>query len=188
MCVPAQIVAVDFAYFFIRRRARARFPERPLMATAKTPNDDGGTVTGLFYDRDSVERAYRSIVSRGYGKDEISLAMAEETRKVLFPENGLVTNLGEKTAQEGIDLGNPKGRTPATVTAAVSASGAAGALLLLPGIGVVFAGPIAAALAGADATGVTGGLVGALQHWGIPASRMDECHAGIENGGVLIGV
>jgi hypothetical protein len=31
-------------------------------------------------------------------------------------------------------------------------------------------------------------LIGALQHWGIPASRMDEYHAGIENGGILMGV
>jgi hypothetical protein len=158
------------------------------MTTSKTSNDDVQMVTGLFYDRDSAERAYRSIVSRGYDKDEINLAMADETRKVLFPENGLVTELGEKAAQEGVDLGNPKGGTLATLTTAVSAIGAAGALLLLPGVGVVFAGPVAAALAGAAAAGVAGGLISALQHWGIPASRMDEYHAGIENGGVLMGV
>jgi hypothetical protein len=158
------------------------------MATSKTSHDSVGMVTGLFFDRDSAERAYRSIISRGYDKDEISLAMADETRKVLFPENGLVTDLGEKASQEGVDLGNPKGGTLATVTTAVSAIGAAGALLLIPGIGVVFAGPVAAALAGAAAAGVAGGLIGALQHWGIPASRMDEYHAGIENGGVLMGV
>ena len=158
------------------------------MAISKTSNDDVGMVTGLFYDRDSAERAYRSIIERGYDKNEINLAMADETRKVLFPENGLVTDLGEKAAKDGVDLGNPKGGTLATVTTAVSAIGAAGALLLLPGIGVVFAGPIAAALAGAAAAGVAGGLIGALQHWGIPASRMDEYHAGIENGGALMGV
>lgn len=158
------------------------------MATSETSNDDAGMVTGLFYDRDSAERAYRSIIDRGYDKDEINLAMADETRKVLFPENGLVTELGEKAAQEGVDLGNPKGGTLATVTTAVSAIGAAGAMVLVPGIGVVFGGPVAAALAGAVAAGVAGGLIGALQHWGIPASRMDEYHAGIENGGVLMGV
>jgi hypothetical protein len=159
------------------------------MATSKGSNDDDvGMVTGLFYDRDSAERAYRSIVARGYDKDEINLAMADETRKVLFPENGLVTELGEKAAHEGVDLGNPKGGTLATLTTAVGAIGAAGALLLIPGAGVVFAGPVAAALAGAAAAGVAGGLIGALQHWGIPASRMREYHDGIENGGILMGV
>jgi len=158
------------------------------MATPTTTNDDAGLVTGLFYDRDSAERAFRSIIGRGYDKDEVNLAMADETRKVLFPEDGLVTELGEKAAKEGVDLGNPKGGTLATLTTAVSAIGAAGALLLLPGVGVVFAGPVAAAIAGAAAAGVAGGLIGALQHWGIPASRMDEYHAGIENGGILMGV
>ena len=158
------------------------------MATPKTANDDSGMVTGLFYDRDSAERAFRSIVGRGYGADEINLAMADETRKVFFPEDGLVTELGEKAAKEGVDLGNPKGGTLATVTTALSAIGAAGALLLLPGVGVVFAGPVAAAIAGAATAGVAGGLIGALQHWGIPSTRMDEYHAGIENGGILMGV
>jgi hypothetical protein len=119
------------------------------MTTPKTANDDAGMVTGMFYDRDSAERAYRSIIGRGYTQDEINLAMADETRKVLFPEEGLVTELGEKAAKEGVDLGNPKGGTLATLTTAVSAIGAAGALLLLPGIGVVLAGPITAAIAGA---------------------------------------
>ena len=158
------------------------------MATPKTANDDAGMVTGLFFDRDSAERAYRSIIGRGYASDEINLAMADETRKVLFPEDGLVTELGEKAAKEGVDLGNPKGGTLATLSTAVSAIGAAGALLLLPGVGVVIAGPIAAAIAGAAAAGVAGGLIGALQHWGIPSSRMSEYNAGIENGGVLMGV
>jgi hypothetical protein len=162
--------------------------EATLMATPKTANGDPGIVTGLFYDRDSAERAYRSIVSRGYDKDEINLAMADETRKVLFPEDGLVTDLGEKAAKEGVDLGNPKGGTLATLATAVSAIGAAGALLLLPGVGVVFAGPVAAAIAGAAAAGLAGGLIGAFQHWGIPSSRMDEYRAGIENGGILMGV
>ena len=156
------------------------------MATPKKANDDVGMVTGLFFDRDSAERAYRSILARGYDQEEINLAMADETRKVLFPEDGLVTELGTKAAKEGVDLGNPKGGTLATLSTAISAIGAAGALLLLPG--VVLAGPVAAALAGATAAGIAGGLIGALQHWGIPSSRMDEYQSGINNGGVLMGV
>ena len=81
------------------------------------------------------------IVARGYDKGEINLAMTDETRKALFPDDGLVTDLGTKAAEEGVDLGNPKGGTLATIGTALSAIGAAGAVLLLPGLGLVVAGP-----------------------------------------------
>jgi hypothetical protein len=153
---------------------------------AKSATKNVGMITGLFNDRDSAERAYRSIVSRGYGKDEINLAMTEETRKRLFPEDGLVTELGTKAAEGAADLGTPTGGTLATLSTAISAVGAAGALLLIPG--VVMAGPVAAAIAGATAAGIAGGLIGALHHWGIPAARMKEYESGIRSGGILMGV
>ncbi len=157
------------------------------MATATATHDEP-MVTGLFNDRDSAERAYQSIVSRGYDKDEINVVMADETRTRLFPEDGLVTELATKAAEEGVDLGNPAGGTLATVTTALSAIGAAGALLLLPGVGIVIAGPVAAAIAGATAAGLAGGIIGALQHWGIPEARRDEYESGIKRGGILLGV
>ena len=157
------------------------------MATATTAAQDTGLVTGLFADRDGAERAYRSIVSRGYGKDEISVMMTDETRKRLFPEDGLVTELGTK-AEEGVDLGNPAGGTLATLSTAICAIGAAGALLLLPGLGIFAAGPIAAAITGGAAAGIAGGLIGALHHWGIPEARREEYERGIKHGGILLGV
>ena len=158
------------------------------MATATTATQDAGMVTGLFTDRDGAERAYRSIASRGYGKDEINVVMTDDTRKRLFPEDGLVTELGTKAAEESVDPGNPKGGTLATVTTALSAIGAAGAVLLLPGLGIVAAGPVAAAVAGAATAGIAGGLIGALHHWGIPESRQEEYELGIKHGGILLGV
>ena len=56
------------------------------------------------------------------------------------------------------------------------------------GLGVVVAGPLAAAIAGAGAGGVTAGLVGALIGWGIPEDRLKEYEQGIKDGGILIGV
>ena len=38
-------------------------------------------VTGLFRDRDSAERAYGSLGSRGYSKDDLNLMMTDDTRK-----------------------------------------------------------------------------------------------------------
>ena len=59
---------------------------------------------------------------------------------------------------------------------------------MLPGLGLVIAGPLAAAVAGAGAGGVTAGLVGALIGWGIPEDRLKEYEQGINDGGILIGV
>ena len=41
-------------------------------------------MTGLFRDRDSAERAYGKLVDRGYGRDDVSLLMSDETRKRHF--------------------------------------------------------------------------------------------------------
>jgi hypothetical protein len=59
---------------------------------------------------------------------------------------------------------------------------------VLPGLGLVIAGPIAAGLAGAGAGGAAGGLIGALIGWGIPEERVKEYEAGIRQGGILMGV
>lgn len=57
---------------------------------------------------------------------------------------------------------------------------------MLPGL--IFAGPIAVALAAGAAVGVAGGLIGALTNWGIPKSRVQEYEGMIRKGGILIGV
>nr|MBA3240445.1 hypothetical protein [Acidobacteriota bacterium] len=70
----------------------------------------------------------------------------------------------------------------------LGAIAAIGTSVALPGLGLVIAGPLAAALAGAGAGGLTGGLVGALVGSGIPeehAARYDE---GVRNGGIYMGV
>ena len=62
-----------------------------------------------------------------------------------------------------------------------------GSSVVIPGLGLVVAGPIAAALAGAGAGGATGGIIGALVGAGIPEDRAREYERGINEGGILIG-
>ena len=38
-------------------------------------------VTGLFRDRESAERAYGSVTTRGYSNDDVNLLMSDDTRK-----------------------------------------------------------------------------------------------------------
>lgn len=141
-------------------------------------------VTGLFRDRESAERAYSSLNTRGYGQDDVNLVMSDDTRKKHFAVDNRETELGNK-ALEGAGTGAAVG---GAVGATLAAIAAIGTTLALPGLGLLVAGPIAAALAGAGAGGATGGLIGALIGAGIPEERVKFYEEGIKNGGIVMGV
>lgn len=142
------------------------------------------TVSGLFKDRESAERAYSSINSRGYSQDDVNLLMSDEARNKHFGEGTAETELGNK-ALEGAGAGSAIGGTLGAIIGGIAAIGTN---LVLPGLGLVVAGPLAAALAGAGAGGLTGGLVGALVGSGIPEEHAAEYEEGIKNGNVYMGV
>lgn len=138
-------------------------------------------VTGLFRDRESAERAYRAACDRGYKPDDVIVAMSDETRTKWFASgNGTTSGLGTK-ALEGTGAGAAIG---GAVGGTLGALAAIGTSLLIPGLGLVVAGPLAAGLAGAGA----GGLIGALIGWGIPEDRARSYEAGIKQGGAVMGV
>ena len=147
-------------------------------------NEQSRVVSGLFNDRDSAERAYSTIESRGYSRDDVNLLMSDETRNKHFGEGTPETELGSK-ALEGAGAGSAIGGTLGAIIGGIAAIGTN---VLLPGVGLVVAGPLAAALAGAGAGGLTGGLVGALIGSGIPEEHAAEYEEGIKNGGVYMGV
>src|SRR5688500_15717899 len=141
-------------------------------------------VSGLFNDRDSTERVYSSLTSRGYSKDDVNLLMSDDTRNRHFGEGTADTELGSK-AMEGAGAGSAIGGTLGAIIGGIAAIGTN---VLIPGLGLVVAGPIAAALAGAGAGGLTGGLVGALIGSGIPEERAQIYEEGVRNGGAVLGV
>jgi len=141
-------------------------------------------LTGMFRDRDSAERAYSSLQSRGYSDKDINLMMSDDTRKKHFDKDDRDTGLGNK-AMEGAGVGSAIGGTLGAIVGAIAAVGTA---VALPGIGLVIAGPIAAGLAGAGAGGLTGGVLGALVGSGIPEDRAKEYEQGIKDGGIVMGV
>ena len=145
--------------------------ERPLM-------------TGLFPDRESAELGYGSLSDRGYSKDDINVVMSEDTKKRHFATAGTETELGNKAA-EGAGVGGAIGGTLGAIAAAIAA---VGTTIALPGLGLVIAGPLAAAIAGAGAGAATGGVVGALVGWNMPEERVKRYDEGIRNGGILMGV
>ena len=139
-------------------------------------------MTGLFRDRESAEGAYRSLTNRGYGKDDVNLIMSDDTRKKYFTKGE--TELGTKAwedAGKGAAIGGAVGAT-------LAALAAIGTTLALPGLGLLIAGPIAAAFAGAGAGALTGGLIGALVGHGIPEEHAKLYESDLKSGGIILGV
>ena len=155
-------------------------------ATGTNDSYDGDYThtSGIFRDRSSAEKAYQSLHERGYGKDDVNLMMSDDTRKTHFGDDSAHTELGDK-AMEGAGVGSAIGGTAGAIIGAIAAIGTS---VALPGLGLIIAGPLAAALAGAGAGGLTGGLVGALVGSGIPEEHAAEYEQGIKNGGIVMGV
>ncbi len=146
---------------------------------------DRGMVTGMFSDRESAENAYNTLSERGYTSDEIDLIMTDETRKKHFSDEDVEeTEIGTKAA-EGAGKGSAIGGTVGAIVGVIAALGTS---LVIPGLGIVLAGPIAAGLAGAGAGGLTGGIIGALVGSGIPEARAKLYESGIKKGNIVIGV
>ncbi len=136
-------------------------------------------VSATFEDRDTAEKAFKALEDKGYTKEDINLIMSKDTRKRYFDDDGEDdSKLGSK-AMEGAGKGSAIGGTVGAIAGVIAALGTT---LIIPGLGLVIAGPIAAGLAGAGAGGLTGGLIGALVGSGIPEEhakdyekRVKEC-------------
>src|SRR4051812_24302246 len=99
-------------------------------------------LTGLFTDKDSSENAYRSLRERGYSDEEINVMMSDDTRKRYYGDaDPHDEGLGSKAA-EGATTGGLIGGGLGAVIAGIAAIGTN---LVLPGLGLVVWGPIAAA-------------------------------------------
>ena len=142
-------------------------------------------LTGTFRDRESAEKAYNSLTSRGYSDKEVNVLMSDDTRKRHFTADNPVieTDLGNKAAEGGVT-----GATIGGVAGAIVGVLAAAGTLAIPGLGIVIAGPLAAGLAGLGAGGAAGGLIGGLVGAGIPEERAKVYEKDIKSGGIVMGV
>ncbi len=141
-------------------------------------------LSATFDDRKSVEQAYHSILNRGYNREDISLMMSENVRKTHFLEEIAESEQGTK-AMEGAGIGSTVGGVTVGIIAALSAIGTS---IVLPGFGIVVAGPILLGLAGAGAGGAAGSIIGALIGSGIPEQRAKSYEDDIKNGSIVLGV
>jgi hypothetical protein len=145
-------------------------------------NQNKKMVTGMFNDRKGVEDAYGTLHAKGYTKNDVNLLMSDETRKKHFTKGD--TEIGNK-ALEGAGTGSAIGGLVGAIAGIIAAIGTS---IVIPGLGLIIAGPLAAGLAGAGAGGATGGLIGALVGSGIPEERARLYESGIKNGKIVMGV
>ena len=143
-----------------------------------------GIVSAIFRDSDDAESAYRETRDHGYEQDEITVLMSEQARDEYFPTEDVVVER-ERKALKGTGAGGAIG---AAVGALAGAVAAIGTTILIPGLGLVVAGPLAAAIAGAGAGGVTGGVIGALVGAGMSEERASVYRTAIEEGGIVMTV
>lgn len=156
------------------------------MAQSSSKANDRKLVTATFKDPEHAKRAYKSITDRkGYSDDDVNVLMSDETRDRHFASEGHVEIEEGSKATEGAGVGAATGGTLGGLAGAILA---AGGTVAFSGIGLVIAGPLAAALAGAGGGGAAGTLVGALVGAGIPEKRAKKYESDIKEGGVVLGV
>jgi hypothetical protein len=143
-------------------------------------------VTAVFRNRNDSEQAFDYLYHLGYTDREINVLMSDKTRSAFYPERHeeRMHTAGSR-AEEGMGVGGAIGTAVGATLAAVAAIGTN---LAIPGLGVIIAGPLAAALAGGGAGAVTGGILGALVGAGFTQQNAAAYEEALRNGGVVLGV
>jgi hypothetical protein len=142
-------------------------------------------LTAIFRDRLATERAFNWLQDRGYRPGEISVLMSEKTR-ARYHDHGTEGQIKTGShATQGMAAGGAVGTAVGATVAAILAIGTS---IAIPGLGLIVAGPLVAALAGGGAGAVAGGAIGGLVGLGIPESNSKAYEEALKKGGVVFGV
>ncbi len=136
-------------------------------------------VMALYNNPAKAKTAIEALGASGVSADRISVLVGEEFREEFFgPANSSQMVAGAAT-------GGVVGGGLGAVLSGILAAGS----LTVPFAGVLLAGPLVAALAGAGAGATAGGLLGALIGLGMPEDQAKQYQEAIsESGGILLGV
>jgi hypothetical protein len=148
--------------------------EKPIYMSGKNT-----AVFGIYGTRANAEECVDALRHAGFRNTDIS---------ALFPDNAGTKDFScemNTKAPEGATTGAASGAMVGGVLGWLAAIG----LLAVPGIGpLLAAGPILAALAGAGAVGIAGGIVGALVGFGMPEYEAKRYEGRVKHGGILLSV
>lgn len=138
----------------------------------------GTLVLGLFENTPSADRALSELFAAGVVKEDLSIVAADEKAAAEF---GIAK---QSKVGEGVAIGAGVMGALGAVLAGFAAVGA----IATGGAGVIIAGPLVAALAGAGAGAAAGGVIGGLVGLGIPEHEIHYWSDKVKKGSVLIGV
>lgn len=134
-------------------------------------------VTGIFSHQIDAAQAIHGLEARGFDESEISLLMSDGL--------GAEFALEERSKMpEGAAAGAVSGGVLGALVAGLTAAGT----ISTGGAGLLIAGPLVAALAGAGAGGGAGGLIGALIGAGISEYEATTFAEELDDGKILVAV
>jgi len=132
-------------------------------------------ITGLFETEIDAEQAVTHLKEIGYTANEISVVMKDRRVAEEFAIDA------GSPAMEGVGTGATIGGTIGAVLGLLAIGS-----ILIPGVGLLAAGPIAGMLAGAGAGGLAGSLLGWLVGAGIPEDVAPYYERGLHSGGIVV--
>lgn len=125
------------------------------------------TIIGVFESRSSAEKAVETLRQQGFNNEEINIISKKQSQ-----------DDDSDVVDDDIMDGTLTGGTIGGIGGLLLGAGA----LMIPGIGPILAvGPIAAAVGGAIAGGITGGLI----DWGIPSEDSKRYEQEVVHGSIL---
>lgn len=155
-------------------------------AQAHVPADKA--VVGFFTDGNAGESGYRLLKEMGYGEDEISVLLSDESKKLYFSSPGLrgeVVGNATSSSGSGPAVGAALG---AGAGAVLGGAIAVAAVIALPGISLIALGPLAAIVTGSGFGGLSGGLLGSVVGVAIPQDEANGYEEKLRKGHILLGV
>jgi hypothetical protein len=135
-------------------------------------------ITGLFNTPAEAAAAVQTLEYRGIPEHEISIMASEKFKKEAFAVDS------HSKLPEGVAIGAGAGGAIVALVAGLTAVGA----IATGGAGLLVAGPIVAALAGAGAGAATGGIIGGAIGASIPEHEVKHYEDAVKKGSVLVGV
>ncbi|MCU0687112.1 MAG: hypothetical protein MUF34_33525 [Polyangiaceae bacterium] len=136
-------------------------------------------VRALFDSPSKADAGVQALRANGVAGGDVSVILSEAARQAM----GDFDSTSPSKAVEGAGVGGAIGGVAGAALAAIVAVGSS---LIVPGLGLVIAGPLAAAFAGAGAGGLAGTMVGALIGAGVPEDHASIYEAGVREGGVVM--
>lgn len=143
------------------------------------------SLTGVFPNISTAERAYGLLRASDYGEDEISLLMSDEAHRRYFPAPELKGQVVGDKVDQGPVLGSAIGAGTGSMLGALLGEAV---VPVLSGIGLMVVGPLAAILTGAVLGGMCGGMVGSLLGLGLAEDQAKIYEKRIAEEKILIAV